>query len=191
MVDNDHQDYVQFLEKLGISSIKWTTDLSEYLSTQSQLPSFDIILMPHGLPEFDAFGGFIKHCEMYEKIEKMLFPGGLLLVGFLNFWKNLHRLKADKYYSTFNDLRFILLKANFEYSQFYGVTSSLSVPGYIFPLNHHVLGFILLQKYKRKPFFRYFEPFLHPFILRALLYIVPAYFVIARSPDKVKNEAST
>lgn len=181
VVDNDHQDYVRFLEKLGISSIKWTTDFSEYLSIQSQSPSFDIILMPHGLP---GYPGTSAGLEIYERIEKMLFPGGVLLVGFLNFWKNLYKLQANTYYSTSSSIRSMLLKANFKLIRFYGVTPNLSAPGYIFPLSHHALGFVLLQKYMRKPFFRYLKLLWHPCILKVLLYIVPAYYVIARSPDK-------
>jgi SAM-dependent methyltransferase len=138
--------------------------------------SFDILAMPFGLPQ-----GFLEEGDRPSpSLDRLLRPGGTLLVGALNRWSLWRRRSNARRDFDRPALQRLLGRAGFRVERVYGAVPDLHKPAYILPLDSQALGFFLRHRFSGRRARRLSPLFSLPFLSKLLSGLLPGYFLVAQ-----------
>ena len=174
---DENADFSQTLEQVGIRT-------SQHLSL-SELPdrkneTFQLLVMPFGLPAGWVGARREDRVELYFLIRRFLESGGHFLVGFNNILNLRPNLQTSYQASTPRRVAGELGQAGYKSVKIYGAMTNLHIPEYIFDLDPRVMDFALRNRFRRKPtVLRALRLFARTVGLKSISNFLPCYFAVA------------
>ncbi len=157
------------------------------LASASALPfppqTFDLVLAPRGMPLPSQ-----RWPEAARALLRLLRPGGALLLGFSGRFRFRGAASGEMSASPRRVVD-ILRRVGYTNPELYGVMPDLDVPEYIFPFSPYALAFVLRSRYRRHLPAWWPEWGWRPFLMRGVLLLLPAWYVLARVPEEREGEA--
>jgi hypothetical protein len=183
IVGQSCDDFTRLFNKLGIEAIPWDYDFSNSIKAPLfPVTQFDIVAVPHGFPGKDLSSNPQHHLEIYQTMQFLLKPGGIILVGFSNNLGIRRKFTPGTYSSTVAQTTRLFQKAGFKEVKFYGAIPNLSMPDYIFPITRQTIGFILEHRYRTKLSARLLRWLYNPIFTAGFSHFFTSYFAVAVAP---------
>lgn len=144
----ENADFSQTLEQVGLR-VSQQLSFSELRDQKNE--SFQLLVMPFGLPAGWASPGREDRVQFYFSIRRFIDSGGHLLVGFNNALNLRASAQAIYRASTPGRIAGELRQAGFKSAKIYGAMPNLQIPEYLFDLDPRVIDFALRNRFRRKP----------------------------------------
>jgi len=176
-------ELTQLFAKLEIESHLWDYDFSNPIKVVPfSLSQFDIVIAPYGFSGKGLSSNPRRQREIYQTMQRLLKPGGTILVGFFNNWRFQRKRNPAPYSSNPMQMTRLLQKAGYKDVKLYGAIPNLSIPDYILPLTRQTVGFWLEHQYWSKVPERLLPYLYSPIFTTVFYYFLPSYFAIATAP---------
>ena len=144
----ENADFSQTLEQVGIRDSRQLS-FSELRDHKNE--SFQLLVMPFGLPAGWVGPGRQDRVQFYVSIRGFIDSGGHLLVGFNNVLNLRATSQALYRASTPGRIAGELGQAGFKSVKIYGAMPNLRIPEYFFDLDPRVIRYALGNRFRRKP----------------------------------------
>ena len=144
----ENADFSQTLEQVGLRVSK---QLSFSELREHRHDTFQLLVMPFGLPAGWAGAGGEARVQFYFSLGRVIDSGGHLLVGFNNVLNLRHDPQTNYQASTPRRMAVELGQAGFKSVKIYGAMPTLQIPEYIFDLDRRAIAFALHNRFRRKP----------------------------------------
>jgi hypothetical protein len=141
-------DFSQALEQVGIRDSQQLS-FSELQDHNNE--SFQLLVMPFGLPTGRVGAGREDRVQFYGSIRGFIDSGGHLLVGFNNVLNWRATPQALYRASTPSRIAGELGQAGFKSVKIYGAMPNLRIPEYLFDLDPRVIQYAIGNRFGRKP----------------------------------------
>jgi len=148
VLEKDDTDLSEALERVGIPV---ANQFSFSDINQNGKSSAESLVIPFGLPVRWVGAKQEDQLESYRSIQRLIGPGGYLLMGFNNSWDFRSKTQSNYHSSTPRRVAYQLKQAGFKSIKIFGAIPNLSIPEYIFDLNVQAIRFALSQCLRRKP----------------------------------------
>lgn len=144
----ENADFSQTLEQVGL---RVSQQLTFSALRDQKKESFQLLVMPFGLPAGWVGPGREDQIQFYVSIRGFIDSGGHLLVGFNNVLNLRATPQAPYRASTPSRIAGELGQAGFKSVKIYGAMPNLRIPQYLFDLDPRVIHYALGNRFRRKP----------------------------------------